>query len=67
MSPLGVNPIRAPGLTDFREPLSSGLVLPPSSHLLVRGPGTPNPGSTPRAWILGQLRGKQDPHAPLSA
>ena len=31
--------------------------LPPSSHLLVRGPGTPILAPPPRAWILGQLRG----------
>ena len=45
--------------------LRTGLL---SSHqLLVRGPGTPILAPTSRAWVLGQLRGKQDPHTPVPA
>ena len=45
--------------------LRTGLL---SSHqLLARGPGTPILAPTSRAWVLGQLRGKQDPHTPVPA
>ena len=41
--------------------------LPPSSHLLVRSPGTPKLAPPPGPGFWDSLEVMQDPHAPLSA
>ena len=55
------------GLTAVTRELQPSGLAPRFHQLLVGGPGTRILAPTSRTWLLGQLRGKQDPHTPVPA
>ena len=55
MSPLGMNPIRAPGLTDFRGPLPLGLVFLLALTCLSEAQASP-PWLQPPGTALGEFK-----------